>query len=79
VTIENEGKSVPAQARQIMPEVILLDLYLSAVDGRDQTRELITQLETQHLPVILMSADTNIKEKVARRLPIPTYKNHLIY
>lgn len=43
-----------------LPDVILLDLAMSGVDGRDICKYLKSQQETKHLPIIIVSANPNI-------------------
>jgi len=39
-----------------LPDLILLDVFLSGKDGRDIVRYLKNQQETKHIPVIMFSA-----------------------
>ncbi len=47
------------------PDVLLLDIWLSGVNGRDLCIYLKSQEETRHIPVILISANRDM-ERVAR-------------
>lgn len=38
------------------PDLILLDVLLSGIDGRDICRKLKTQLTTKNIPIIMISA-----------------------
>ena len=48
---------------QEKPTLILLDILMSGFDGREVAKKLKKNLETGHIPIIMMSADTHIKEK----------------
>lgn len=55
--------NIVAEVSVIKPDLILLDLLLSGSDGRDVVRQLKAEPKTKKIPVVLMSADTYIKEK----------------
>src|SRR5690348_14534285 len=38
------------------PDLILLDVFLSGMDGRLMSKQLKSQTTTQHIPIVLMSA-----------------------
>ncbi|GLV59230.1 hypothetical protein KDH_60570 [Dictyobacter sp. S3.2.2.5] len=44
-----------------LPKVLLLDIWMSGKDGRDICKRLKSQPATQHLPIILISANNNIQ------------------
>jgi len=43
-----------------LPDVILLDIWMSGLDGRDVCRQLKQTELTKHIPVIFISANANI-------------------
>lgn len=45
-----------------LPDLILLDIWLSGADGREICKELKTQKHTQHIPIVLMSANKDGKQ-----------------
>lgn len=45
-----------------LPDLILLDIYMSGVDGRDICKQLKSQEATKHIPVIMISAFTNLEK-----------------
>jgi DNA-binding response OmpR family regulator len=48
------------------PDLILLDMLLSGKDGREITRLLKNQLDTKHIPIIMLSAHPGaLKETLA--------------
>jgi len=47
------------------PNIILLDIWMSGVDGRDICRHLKSEHETKHIPVIMISANKDT-EQIAR-------------
>ena len=47
-----------------IPEVILLDVLLSGMDGREICREIKSGEHTQHIPVIMFSAHPGAAEKI---------------
>jgi DNA-binding response OmpR family regulator len=42
-----------------VPDLILLDVLLAGIDGRDICRSLKSNLLTQHIPVIMLSAHSD--------------------
>jgi DNA-binding response OmpR family regulator len=46
------------------PDLILLDISLSGADGRDICKKIKQSKETQHLPVILFSANTRMENDI---------------
>lgn len=45
-----------------LPALILLDIWMSGIDGREICSKLKELQHTQHIPVILVSANSNIAE-----------------
>lgn len=46
-----------------IPHVILLDILMSGIDGRDIAISLKKDVVMKNIPIIMMSADTKIEEK----------------
>ncbi len=44
------------------PDLLLLDIWMSGVDGRDVCRELKSNPETKNIPVLMISASREIKQ-----------------
>ena len=44
------------------PDLLLIDLWMSGVDGSDICRQLKDNIQTKHIPVIIISANANVKE-----------------
>jgi DNA-binding response OmpR family regulator len=68
--LEMEGYNVIATARaddvekfhqRTLPDLILLDVFLSGRDGREIVTSLKRQEETKHIPVIMFSAHAHIE------------------
>ncbi len=49
------------EVREFKPDLILLDLMMPYLDGRDELRLLALQPETTGIPVILVTADVDAK------------------
>jgi CheY-like chemotaxis protein len=45
-----------------LPDLILLDVFLSGKDGREIVKHLKNQQETRHIPVIMFSAHPSAEE-----------------
>ncbi|HEX5024866.1 MAG TPA: response regulator [Agriterribacter sp.] len=44
------------------PDLLLVDLWMSGVNGADICRQLKANDKTKHIPVVIISANVNIKE-----------------
>jgi CheY-like chemotaxis protein len=53
-----DGQEALNLARQIIPDLIILDVYLPMINGDDVIRILKKDDELKHIPVILISATT---------------------
>jgi DNA-binding response OmpR family regulator len=68
--LENQGYSVNKIIRaeevlgikEDLPDLILLDIWMSGIDGRDICRHLKNQPLTKHIPIILISANRDVQE-----------------
>jgi CheY-like chemotaxis protein len=47
---------------EMKPDIILMDIHMDEVNGKDICRIIKTQPDTKHIPVVLMSA-ANVKEE----------------
>ena len=66
-----------------LPNLVLLDVWMSGVDGRDLCKHLKNGAATKHIPVILVSATKHI-EQIAKDfgaddfIPKPFQMEHLL-
>lgn len=56
VTNADTGHSALQVARQLQPNLILLDVHLPDIDGRDLCHQVKTDASLSHIPVVLISA-----------------------
>ncbi len=56
VQLAVNGVEGVAQARALLPDLILMDISLPVLDGWEATRQIKAVLETQHIPVIALTA-----------------------
>jgi DNA-binding response OmpR family regulator len=54
----NNGGAVVTTVQENRPDMVLLDVQLGDMDGRDICRELKHQPTTQHIPIIMISANS---------------------
>ena len=52
-----DGRSGLALAREVRPDVIVLDLHLPDIAGDEVLRRLYNEPGTRHIPIIVLSAD----------------------
>jgi len=51
-----------AEALKQRPDLLLLDIWMSGVDGRDVCRQVKADLATRDIPVLMISASRQIRE-----------------
>lgn len=56
------GEDVVKETKLHSPEIVLLDVYLAGIDGREICNYLKSTEETKSIPVIMFSAHTNETE-----------------
>lgn len=56
VVVARDGLEGLAQARELKPDLVLMDLSLPGLDGWEATRRLKTSPETAGIPIIVLSA-----------------------
>lgn len=61
--IARSGEGALQQVEFARPDLILLDVRLPGIDGFETCRRLKAQAATQHIPVIFMTALTDIPDK----------------
>jgi DNA-binding response OmpR family regulator len=61
VDYTTDGTHVPA-AMQLKPDLLLLDIWMSGVDGRDICRQLKDDPKTKNIPVLMISASRDVKQ-----------------
>lgn len=65
VTTVQEISDTVTEVFTAKPDLLLLDLLLSGEDGRDVAHQIKAHPDFQQLPIIMMSADTQIREKTS--------------
>ena len=52
----NDGSTALAMATEAQPDLVLLDVMMPGMDGFETCRRLKAQVETRHIPVVLVTA-----------------------
>ncbi|HXN40572.1 MAG TPA: response regulator [Myxococcaceae bacterium] len=55
VTQAKTGKEGMAKAQESLPDIILMDLSLPDIDGREASRQLRQDVRTRHIPVVALT------------------------
>jgi len=65
VVLAVDGQAAVATAREVKPDLVLMDLGLPVIDGWEATRQLKADASTQQIPIIVLSAHamTNDREQ----------------
>ena len=61
VTTTTEGEVV-SKITAALPDIILLDIWMSGVDGRDVCQHLKYEKKTKQIPVIMISANKDTEQ-----------------
>lgn len=64
VLVARDGESALEQAQHALPELILLDVMMPGLDGYETCRRLKAQTRTATIPVIFMTALSDVQDKV---------------
>lgn len=57
-----DGKNVLKKIEETNPDLVLLDVFLAGLDGRDVCNSIKNQPQTKNIPVIMFSAHTNLSD-----------------
>ncbi len=60
--IISDGEDLLERIKKIDPGLILLDIWMSGVDGRDVIKQLRASKDKENIPIIVMSALTNTEQ-----------------
>ncbi len=63
VVLAHDGEEALVKARSEKPDVVLMDLGLPKLDGWEVTRRLRSMPDTQHLPVIALTAHAIVGDR----------------
>ena len=58
------GNDVLALDKEQLPDLILLDIWMSGVDGRDVCRQFKQNEDIRHVPVLMISASKDVAGSV---------------
>ena len=59
-----DGREGLDKARKFVPDVIISDIMMPEMDGITMTRELRSDLSTSHVPIVLLTAKTDLDSKL---------------
>jgi DNA-binding response OmpR family regulator len=60
VSFTYDGRDALTLTTDQLPDLFLLDIWMSGVDGRDICRELKSREQTRNIPVLMISASNDI-------------------
>lgn len=63
VKMAMNGAEAVEWAKTYLPDIIVMDLNLPGIDGWEATRRLKGQVETKHIPIIVLTAHTSEKSR----------------
>jgi len=63
VKVATNGAEGVEWAKTLLPDLIVMDLNLPGIDGWEATRRLKNQLQTKHIPIVVLSANTGVKDR----------------
>ena len=57
-----KGEETFSKIDSFSPDLVLMDVYLSGIDGRDICKKIKSNHKTSKLPVVIFSADKSMKQ-----------------
>jgi CheY-like chemotaxis protein len=63
VKVASNGTEGVAWAKTMQPDLIVMDLNLPGLNGWEATRQLKSQPETKHIPIIVLTGETSKKSR----------------
>src|ERR1017187_3600375 len=60
----SDGFKVIERTGIFKPDLVLLDVYLAGIDGREICKKLKADIKTTNIPVIMFSAQSNLDEVI---------------
>ncbi|SJZ30709.1 response regulator transcription factor [Selenihalanaerobacter shriftii] len=64
IYLASSGKQTLNKVKEILPDLIILDIMLPELDGFEICRKLQEEVVTQRIPIIFLSAKTDVEDKV---------------
>ena len=58
----SNGEETFSKIESFSPDLVLMDVYLSGMDGRDICKQIKSDEKTKELPVVIFSADKSMKQ-----------------
>lgn len=58
----SKGEETFAKIDSFAPDLVLMDVYLSGMDGRDICKKIKSDDKTKEIPVVIFSADKSMKQ-----------------
>lgn len=59
----SSAKQFNDMLKSVLPDLILLDIRIADLNGTDAAKQLKSDIRTKHIPIIMMSADTDLTQK----------------
>ena len=56
------GDKAAEEVQRYAPDLILLDIWMSGINGRDICKLLKSQAESNHIPIIMISAHSDVEK-----------------
>lgn len=62
LTTQDGRKVLELNASSNLPDLVLLDIWMSGMDGKEICRHLKSQEATKHIPIIIVSASYDVQK-----------------
>ncbi len=72
VSALSKGEKVDELVKSFNPDLILLDIWLSGIDGQDIAKRLKSNDSTKHIPIVMVSAVSK-SDKIAEKAGVEDF------
>ncbi len=59
-----DGNETESQTKKLLPDLIIMDLWLPGIDGATLTKKLKTKAATKNIPILIVSAQNQLNKVV---------------
>jgi CheY-like chemotaxis protein len=74
VEVLDSGKGIQKRVKKVQPDIILIDLWMPGLDGKEAVKLLRTDPQTSNIPIIVVSAlHENELNQIAKKIGVESF------